>query len=140
MIPNPLFLLPTTLRWIVSPPHKREYFLLPTGAGSILYRPMFFHPIVFDQRFRELTKAQDDITFRLGTNITATHSHRFLYTCHVQCDTRYDTLFLHTILTRCSFFLFLVLVHLFLIEFSHDILANSDHVVRYRSIGWMLLQ
>ena len=90
-LPFPLYLwLPsTTVRWIVSPPHKREYFLLPTGAGSILYRPKFFHPIVFDRRLREYTKAQDDITFRLGTIHTHTHIHTHIHTY------RYTDIYIH---------------------------------------------
>ena len=85
--------VPTTNRWIVSPPHKREFFLLPTGAGSVLYRPQFFHPIVFNRRLRELTKAQDDLTFRLGRLlihvVRSSSSHTDCFPCSLICPCTY---------------------------------------------------
>jgi hypothetical protein len=45
----------------------RELLLLPTGTGGVLYRPRFFHPVVFDEKFREITKTADDLHFRLST-------------------------------------------------------------------------
>ena len=50
-------------------------FVLPTGTGGVLYRPRFFHPIVFDPEFQRLTNTTDDIMFRLacmarGTKVT----------------------------------------------------------------------
>jgi len=39
---------------------------LPTGTGGVLYRPRFFHSIVFDKRFRSLTGTADDLMFRLA--------------------------------------------------------------------------
>ena len=47
----------------------REMLQLPTGTGGILYQPDFFHPIVFDKRFIDVTKTGDDIMFRLATMI-----------------------------------------------------------------------
>jgi len=44
----------------------REMLQLPTGTGGILYRPDFFHPIVFDKKFLAITSTGDDIAFRLA--------------------------------------------------------------------------
>eukprot|EP01041_Mallomonas_annulata_P011845 gene11845-24834_t len=44
----------------------REMLQLPTGTGGVLYRPEFFHPIVFDKKLYQLTITGDDITFRLA--------------------------------------------------------------------------
>jgi len=41
--------------------------VLPTGSGAILYRPMFFNELVFDEHLRELTATNDDLAFRLVT-------------------------------------------------------------------------
>lgn len=46
---------------------KNEIFLLPTGTGSVLYRPKFFHRIIFDPILRNLTFTADDLMFRLST-------------------------------------------------------------------------
>jgi hypothetical protein len=46
---------------------KKEFLVLPTGNGGILYRPKFFHKIVFDPILRGLTLYNDDLTFRLST-------------------------------------------------------------------------
>jgi hypothetical protein len=40
---------------------------LPTGTGGVLYRPRFFHPIVFDRDLLNITKTGDDLLFRLAT-------------------------------------------------------------------------
>ena len=45
----------------------RELLTLQSGTSSVLYRPSFFHPIVFNEDFRELTSKADDLTFRLST-------------------------------------------------------------------------
>jgi hypothetical protein len=45
----------------------REMLMLPVGTGGVLYRPQFFHPIVFDKHLRELTGTGDDLMFRLST-------------------------------------------------------------------------
>ncbi len=57
--------------WMVQPNNhnKREMLLLPTGTGGILYLPSMFHPVVFNEKFRLLTKTADDIMFRLSTMI-----------------------------------------------------------------------
>lgn len=47
----------------------REMLVLPTGVGSVLYRPRFFHPIVFDVGLRKMTITGDDILFRLAALI-----------------------------------------------------------------------
>ena len=41
--------------------------VLPTGSGSILYRPKFFTDLVFDHELRALTATNDDLAFRLVT-------------------------------------------------------------------------
>ena len=53
--------------WMVASPGRQEFFLLPTGTGSVLYRPRFFHPVIFDPVLRNLTRTADDIMFRLAT-------------------------------------------------------------------------
>jgi hypothetical protein len=55
--------------WPEASPGHRELLLLPTGTGGVLYRPRFFHPIVFDRRLITLTKTGDDLMFRLATII-----------------------------------------------------------------------
>lgn len=52
--------------WGVSGYGKMELFLLPTGTGSVLYRPRFLHPVVFDPHLRNLTFTADDLMFRLS--------------------------------------------------------------------------
>jgi hypothetical protein len=47
-------------------------FVLPTGTGGVLYRPRFFHPIVFDPDFRAVTGTADDLMFRLACMATNT--------------------------------------------------------------------
>ena len=55
-------------RWTISSRFGSiETMQLPTGTGGILYRPRFFHPIVFDNQLRELTELADDLHFRLAT-------------------------------------------------------------------------
>jgi hypothetical protein len=41
--------------------------LLPVGIGGVLYRPRFFHPVVFDKKLWELSRNADDLMFRLAT-------------------------------------------------------------------------
>jgi len=53
--------------WPVVAPLRREMLLMPTGTGGILYRPKFFHPVVFDRNLREATKLADDLMFRMAT-------------------------------------------------------------------------
>jgi hypothetical protein len=57
------------LSWGEAAYGMHEFFLLPTGTGGILYRPKFFHPIVFDRNFLNLTRTTDDIAFRLATMV-----------------------------------------------------------------------
>lgn len=53
--------------WTVTTHGRSELLLLPTGTGSVLYRPRFFHPVVFDPILRNLTHTADDLMFRLAT-------------------------------------------------------------------------
>ena len=53
--------------WPETKPGHREMLMLPTGTGGVLYRPQFFHPIIFDRRFLNLTRTGDDLMFRLAT-------------------------------------------------------------------------
>lgn len=53
--------------WTVATHGRKELLLLPTGTGSVLYRPRFFHPVVFDPVLRNLTHTADDLMFRLAT-------------------------------------------------------------------------
>lgn len=53
--------------WPETKPGRREMLMLPTGTGGVLYRPQFFHPIIFDRRFLNLTRTGDDLMFRLAT-------------------------------------------------------------------------
>ena len=46
---------------------RTEMLVLPTGSGSVLYRPKFFTDLVFDWELRELTATNDDLAFRLVT-------------------------------------------------------------------------
>lgn len=46
---------------------SRELLLLPIGTGGVLYRPRFFHPIVFSSEYRRLAETNDDLTFRLAS-------------------------------------------------------------------------
>jgi len=52
--------------WGVAGSGKSEMFLLPTGTGSVLYRPRFLHRVVFDPVLRNLTFTADDLMFRLS--------------------------------------------------------------------------
>lgn len=52
--------------WGGASPGREEFLLLPTGTGGVLYRPRFFHPVVFSDHLRELTKVGDDLTFRIA--------------------------------------------------------------------------
>ena len=53
--------------WPESLNGRQEMLILPTGTGGVLYRPDFFHPIVFDRRMLNLTRTGDDLLFRLST-------------------------------------------------------------------------
>lgn len=53
--------------WPLASAGRREMLTLPTGTGGVLYRPIFFHPVVFDRRFLNLTQTGDDLMFRLAT-------------------------------------------------------------------------
>ena len=63
---NKSTILSTYKYWPTISYGTREMLLLPTGTGGILYRPDFFHEIVFDKQFIALTKTGDDIAFRLA--------------------------------------------------------------------------
>lgn len=53
--------------WPETKPARYEMLMLPTGTGGVLYRPAFFHPLVFDEVMWEATKTGDDLMFRLST-------------------------------------------------------------------------
>lgn len=56
--------------WVLTKRYyQSEILLLPTRNGGILYKPKYFHRIVFDKKLWELTRSADDITFRLATII-----------------------------------------------------------------------
>ena len=55
--------------WPEAKPGRMEMLLLPTGMGGVLYKPHFFHPIVFDKKMINTTVTGDDLLFRLGTMI-----------------------------------------------------------------------
>ena len=60
--------LTTYAAWVIVNMHNcSEMLLVPTGCGGILYKPSYFHEVVFDDRLREATKTADDLTFRLVT-------------------------------------------------------------------------
>ena len=54
-------------RWPRVQNERLEMLVLPTGNGGVLYRPRFFHEVVFDPVLRDLTAFNDDLTFRLAT-------------------------------------------------------------------------
>jgi hypothetical protein len=56
-------------QWGEAAHGMHEFFLLPTGTGGILYRPKFFHPVVFDRNLLNLTRTTDDLAFRLATMV-----------------------------------------------------------------------
>jgi len=63
----PYFVLTYNPWWGTATHGRQEMLLLPTGTGGVLYRPSFFHPIVFDEQLRNITVVGDDLTFRLAT-------------------------------------------------------------------------
>lgn len=77
-------------QWPIAPPAVREMLLLPTGTGGVLYRPSFFHPIVFDKQLLNLTATGDDLSFRLATLargvpvVTACSSDTLDFTCPIR--------------------------------------------------------
>ena len=65
----PHFVLSYHPWWGQTTSGRHEMLVLPTGTGGVLYRPRFFHPIVFDARLGNMTYVGDDIAFRLSTMI-----------------------------------------------------------------------
>lgn len=59
----------TYQRWAVSRHGSVEFLQMPTGTGGILYKPSFFHPIVFDATLRNITGTADDLMFRISTMV-----------------------------------------------------------------------
>lgn len=51
---------------VLYSPGRIEMLTLPTGTGGVLYRPRFFHPVVFNRRLLNITSTADDIMFRLS--------------------------------------------------------------------------
>jgi len=63
----PHFVLSYNPWWGQVSAGRHEMLLLPTGTGGVLYRPRFFHPVVFDPILVNLTSVGDDLAFRLAT-------------------------------------------------------------------------
>ena len=59
--------------WPVVQNGKSELLSMPDGTGGVLYRPRFFHEVIFDPDLIELTKYNDDIAFRLASLVKGTH-------------------------------------------------------------------
>ena len=53
--------------WRIPSDARREMLLMPTGTGGVLYRPRFFHSVIFDNRLIHATSRADDLMFRLAT-------------------------------------------------------------------------
>lgn len=54
--------------WPVQLAYNREEMLImPTGTGGILYKPSYFHKVVFHKSLRFATGTADDLMFRLST-------------------------------------------------------------------------
>ena len=66
-------------KWaVIRECERKEMLLLPTGIGSILYRPRFMHEIVFSKKLLELTTTADDLMFRISSiakNVSVIMSH-----------------------------------------------------------------
>lgn len=65
----------------------KEMLQLPTGTGGVLYRPDYFHPVVFQSRFLKLTSTGDDIAFRLACMLKDVQVRRNVH-CFVKIDDR----------------------------------------------------
>lgn len=46
---------------------KLEMLVMPTGNPGIMYKPKYFHEVVFSGEFRNITVTTDDLMFRLST-------------------------------------------------------------------------
>lgn len=55
--------------WMGFPRQTIEMLILPTGTGSIMYKPSLLHPIVFSPALRNVTITADDIAFRLSSMV-----------------------------------------------------------------------
>ena len=49
--------------------NRQEMMLMPTGTGGILYKPSYFHKVIFHKSLRYATGTADDLMFRLATMI-----------------------------------------------------------------------
>jgi hypothetical protein len=47
--------------------NREEMLLMPTGTGGILYKPSYFHKVIFHKSLRFATGTADDLMFRLAT-------------------------------------------------------------------------
>jgi hypothetical protein len=83
---------------VINTPDVTEMLVVPTGTGGILYRPRFFHEVVFNHDLWLASLTTDDFMFRLTTmarNISVAvgcrpleHSNRFVRICPVDADTQ----------------------------------------------------
>ena len=65
----PHFVLTYHPWWGQTTSGRHEMLVLPTGTGGVMYRPRFFHPVVFDPQLGNMTLVGDDLAFRLATMI-----------------------------------------------------------------------
>lgn len=65
----PHFVLTYHPWWGQTTSGRHEMLVLPTGTGGVMYRPRFFHPVVFDPQLGNITLVGDDLAFRLATMI-----------------------------------------------------------------------
>jgi hypothetical protein len=49
--------------------NRQEMLIMPTGTGGILYKPSYFHKVVFHKSLRFATGTADDLMFRLATMV-----------------------------------------------------------------------
>jgi hypothetical protein len=49
--------------------NRQEMLVMPTGTGGILYKPSYFHKVVFHKSLRFATGTADDLMFRLATMV-----------------------------------------------------------------------
>jgi hypothetical protein len=47
--------------------NRQEMLIMPTGTGGILYKPSYFHKVIFHKALRYATGTADDLMFRLAT-------------------------------------------------------------------------
>ena len=84
--------------------NRQEMMLMPTGTGGILYKPSYFHKVIFHKSLRFATGTADDLMFRLATMIRKIpvqlgcsimrHKTRIIRRCaRDEYDRKYDELY-----------------------------------------------